>query len=331
MDYYNTLGVSKGASADEIKSAYKKLALKNHPDRGGDKDTFQKIQQAYEVLGNSDKRSEYDNPTNPTNFGDQFFNQFHHQFNHQFNSTQNSQPVKKNDYHYTCNITLNDVFTGCVKKLKVQRKYGCKKCFKKCINCSGCGRTKQTIQLGPFRQIVEQTCNNCSGSGKYYIKDQSCLHCDTNGIIIEDEIFEIVIDKCVENGKLFIFKDWGEQPVKDNEIAGSFIVTIRILKHEFFERDHLHLKYNVKLNVRESIIGKQIVIPHFSEPIYLNTGGFGLINPRKEYIVFKKGLVNEKGESGNLYIRFNIEYKERSFNETELALLNETFDKINFE
>jgi DnaJ-class molecular chaperone len=113
-DYYNILGISKGASTDEIKSAYKKLALKNHPDRGGNKDTFQKIQQAYEVLSDDKRRSEYDNPVSDNFFSnDPFFNQFHHQFNTGRNK---SQPVKKNDYHYTCNITLEDVFNGCVKK-----------------------------------------------------------------------------------------------------------------------------------------------------------------------------------------------------------------------
>ena len=87
-DYYNVLGISKGASVDEIKSAYKKLALKNHPDRGGDKDVFQKIQQAYEVLSDDNKRSEYDNPMSGNIFSqDPFFNQYHNQFNNSFTAS----------------------------------------------------------------------------------------------------------------------------------------------------------------------------------------------------------------------------------------------------
>jgi DnaJ family protein A protein 2 len=325
-DYYNILGISKNASADEIKTAYKKLALKNHPDRGGDKDTFQKIQRAYEVLSDDKKKADYDNPMRDNgHYQDPFFSHFHHQFNHQFNN----KPVKKNDHHYTCNITLQEVFNGCVKKLKVRREYGCKTCFDKCNFCNGLGRSAKTIQLGPFRQTVEQTCSSCSGSGKIYTRIESCVKCEA-GIVKEDSIFEIVIDKAVENGKLFIFRDWGEQPIRENEIAGSFIVTINILKHEHFERVGLHLKYKVVLDLRESIIGKKLVIPHFSEPIHLNTSGFGVINPNKEYIVFKKGIVNKSGEVGDLYIRFEIKYEDKCFNQDELVLLNETFDKINF-
>lgn len=328
-DYYNVLGISKGASVDEIKSAYKKLALKNHPDRGGDKDVFQKIQQAYEVLSDDNKRSEYDNPMSGNIFSqDPFFNQFHNQFNNSFSG--NNKPVKKNDYHHTCNITLQEVFNGCVKKLKVHRKYGCKTCFNKCKFCNGSGRTTQTIQLGPFRQIVEHTCHSCSGSGQIFTKLESCVKCDISGFIKESSIFEIVINKAVETGKIFIFKDWGEQPVRENELAGSFIVTINVLKHEHFERNGLHIKYKVVLNLRDSIVGKEIVIPHFSEPINLNTSGFGVINPNKEYIVFKKGMVNERGEYGDLRIHFEIEYKDRSFSQDELVLLNETFDRIKF-
>ena len=326
VDYYNILGVSKTASSDEIKTAYKKLALKNHPDRGGNKDQFQKIQEAYEVLSDSDKKSQYDNPHSDFSFDNPFFNQFNHQFNHQ---TKNS-PVKKNDYHYTCNITLDEVFSGSIKKLKVQRKYGCKICFNTCNACNGLGKKTQRVQLGPFQQVIEQTCSNCSGSGKKYLKNESCSNCDCDGIIIEDKIFEIKIDRGIENGKMHVFKDWGEQPVKSNEIPGSFIVTISILPHDNFQRERLKLKYKVKLSVRESIVGKNIVIPHFNENINLNTVGFGLINPNKEYIVFKKGLVNEKGECGDLHIRFEIEYQERSFNDSELLLLNEIFDKIEF-
>lgn len=333
-DYYSILGLSRSASSDEIKSAYKKLALKNHPDRGGNKDTFQKIQEAYEVLSDDTRKSEYDNPGNNFFNNDPFFNHFGNNFgnnfgNHFNQSSKTNPPVKKSDYHYSCNITLEDVFTGCVKKLKVQRKYGCKTCFNRCGVCSGSGKTTRSIQLGPFRQIVEQACGNCSASGKVFIKVSSCTKCDESGVIKEDEIFEICIKKAVESGKTYIFKDWGEQPIKDNEIPGSFIVTINVLKHKHFERSGLHLIYKVKLTLRESIVGKEIQIPHFSEPILLNTGGFGIINPSKEYIVFNKGLTNET-KNGDLRIRFDIDYIDKSFSLDELTLLNETFDKIHF-
>lgn len=324
-DYYNILGISKSASDDEIKNAYRKLARSHHPDKGGDKDKFQQIQEAYEILSDSKKRNEYDNPNQ--NFNNMFPFDFN---NHPFFKHHKSETLKKNDYIYNCHLNLSEVYTGVMKKFRVQRNRLCINCKKSCHNCNGNGTIVQHIQLGPFTQTIQQSCSVCNGSGKISNKQNNCQLCDNKETINEEKIFEVDIKPGVESGTRITFEEWGEQATKDNEISGSFVVHIIIDDHPDFKRDKLNLIYNVKLSLRESIVGKTITIPHFSEPIILETKGFGIINPNKEYIIYNKGLINETGQQGNLNIRFNINYKEHNFNNDQIKLLKTTFDKVGF-
>jgi DnaJ-class molecular chaperone len=322
-DYYNVLGISKNSSLSDIKNAYKRLARTHHPDRGGDKEEFQKIQEAYETLSDQDKRNQYDNPIQNT-FG------FNHPFFNHHNNQNKNQIIKKNDHLYTCKITLRDVYFGITKRLKVHRSRICKTCIENCSNCNGNGKITQHIQMGPFMQIIEQTCSNCNGSGKINNTKSNCSDCNKTGRIEEDNIFEINIEPAVNNGKRFVFDGWGEQAVKNNEIDGSFVVIISIDNDDFFTRNGLNLFCNVKLSYRESIVGKNINIPHFTGDLPLDTRGFGIINPNKNYIIYSKGLINESGSTGNLQIKFIIDYPERTFDDKELTMLTTVFDTINF-
>jgi molecular chaperone DnaJ len=327
-DYYNTLGVSKNSTPEDIKNAYKRLARTHHPDRGGNKEEFQKIQQAYETLSDNDKKSQYDNPGNNMDNMFSSFGGFDHPFfNHHMRN--NNQTVKKNDHLYTCKITLRDVYYGITKRLKVHRTRMCKSCMQNCNSCNGNGKIVQHIQMGPFRQIVENTCSNCSGSGRTS-NNNECSDCNKTGKIEENNTFEINIKQCINNGKKFIFDGWGEQPQKNNEIPGAFIVIVSIENDPFFTRIGMDLFCNINLSYRDSIIGKNIIIPHFRGDIPLDTRGFGIINPNKNYILYDKGLVGENGSTGNLQIKFIINYPERTFNKDELTMLTTVFDNINF-
>lgn len=322
-NHYDILGISKTASEDDIKTAYRKLARKNHPDKGGDKNTFQKIHEAYETLSDPTKRSAYDNPvTNdfPFDFNHSFFRQHHRQKRH----------VKRADHLYTCRITLRDVYFGTTKRLKIQRMRFCKTCLESCRNCNGKGITVQQVQMGPFSQIIQHTCNVCNGSGKFRNPNHECTECKSTGKCQEDTIFEIVISKAMENNKRVVLPEWGEQASNDNETPGDFVVTIVVENDPVFQRTGMHLKYTATLSLRDCFIGKLLNIPHFNGDVNLDTRGFGIINPNKEYILYNKGLVNESGETGNMYIRFNIEYPERNFDPSEIELLRETFNTINF-
>lgn len=323
-DYYNILGITKDASNEDIKNAYRRLARTHHPDKGGDKDQFQKIQEAYETLSNSDKRNQYDNPIQ-----NDFENIFPFGFEHPFfkHHRQQSNIIKKNDHVYKCNITLNEVFFGTTKKLKVHKNLLCKKCISNCTNCNGTGTSTKHIRMGPFTQVIQQTCNICNGNGKINDKSKHCDSCNLKGVIIEEKIFEIQIEQGVENGTKFIFDGWGEQAVKENEKPGDFIVVILIEDHPFFKREGLHLIMDVKLSLAESIVGKIIKIPFFSKDLIIDTQGFGIINPKREYIIHEKGL-KYRNQCGVLKLKFDIDYPERTLSNEDVSLLKNTFDMI---
>lgn len=324
-DYYSILGVSRDASIDDIKNAFKKLARVNHPDKGGDKDKFQKIQEAYETLSDPDKRKSYDNPNQNT-----LDNMFPFGFDHPFfkHHRKQEQIIRKQDHFYTCKISLSEVFTGLKKRLRVHRTNICKVCRDKCSMCNGNGVMVQHVQMGPFTQVIQQTCNACNGSGKISNRGKYCDHCKGNGEITEERIFEIDIKRGVADGERFVFEDWGEQPVKDNERAGSFIVTISVEQHSFFKRNGINLQCNIPLTFAESIVGKTINIPHFSGDFSVDTRGFGLINPNKDYIIYDRGLIDTNGKMGHLVLKFIIEYVERTFDDYDIHVLSQAFSKI---
>jgi molecular chaperone DnaJ len=283
-DYHQILGVPRSASEDEIRSAYRKLARTHHPDKGGSKEHFQKIQEAYEVLSNPEKTQDVFS---------------HHYF---------QQRLRKQDHFYDIRLSLEEVYFGCTKKLKIKRTVRCHKCTSRCYHCHGQGIITKNFQLGPFMQTLQQSCGSCQGKG--WQSDSPCTtHC-SNGFTVEDKVHEIVIERGVQPGKKYVFNDWGEQAIKENELPGNLIVTVHQEPHTLFKRDFLKqpmdLVYDVHITLLESIIGKGIVIPHFDGPLPLDTSGFGIINPFKQYTIFNKGLV----PNGNLHLRFIINYPD---------------------
>jgi DnaJ family protein A protein 2 len=325
-EYYNILGVNKNASEDEIKQAYRNLAKTHHPDKGGNKEKFQEIQEAYDNLSDPQKKHMYDNPT--PSFEDIFGGGFGGGF--PFNMFQTHQNTKKSDHYYTCNIRLDDVFTGLKKTFNLKRNFKCKNCQKICTRCNGSGNNQQRVQIGPIIQILNQPCSSCNSSGK--IKDtKNCNICVNKGTIEEEKTIEINIPKGVENNHRFTYEEWGEQPDKDNEKPGDLIINIVVQKHNHFERRGLDLYYTYDLSLTESIIGKKISIPYFSNTIEADISEYGIINPTRDYIIFQKGLENVKGQKGSLYIKFNIKYPNKILNITERQELNNLFTKLNID
>lgn len=327
-DYYSILGVSKDASEGDIKKKYRQLARENHPDKGGDKERFQKIQEAYETLSDLNKRQAYDNGSQPNvhiNGGFPFDFNFNSFFHPQAKPQQQVQ--KKNDHIYTCKITLKDVYFGIIKKIRVQRNRVCTICKSDCSQCNGVGHITQHMQMGPFTQIINQVCQGCSGSG---IKHKSnCNECKSKGSIPEERIFEVKIERGIETGKQYKFEGWGEQAIKGNEISGHLIVNIVVEEDVQFKRNGLNILYRADIDLRDCIIGKMITIPHFEGPLMITTRGFGIINPNKEYILFEKGLKNENGKVGNLHITFNINYPENiQFSDSDIKLLTDIFNQV---
>lgn len=333
-NYYEILGISKTANAEEIKQSYRKLARTNHPDKGGNVETFKKIQTAYETLSDEQKRNQYDNPNQMPSFfqnggmpggmpGGFPFNMF---FN--MGGGGGNRNVKKEDEYFNCKITLKDVFYGINKAFNIKRKYICEMCRKHCHDCNGTGTRTQQIQMGPMVQFINQQCGACNATGS--TKSNNCNDCQSSGFKTKEKIIELNIPKGVEHGKQYKYSGWGQQKTKPNEIDGDFFINIQVEQHSFYKRDKLNLYCSIDINLVESIIGKSLEIPHLNDiPLKIETNKFGIINPNKDYIIAEQGLINEYGEKkGDLYIKFNITYPDRTLKDKEIELLRETFNVL---
>jgi DnaJ-class molecular chaperone len=294
MDHYKTLGISKDATDDQIKQAYRKLAREHHPDKGGNKEEFQKIQQAYDILGDKQKRANYDNPTQPN------------QFPFNFSFSQPSQtPSKLSNVVHTCNITLDEIFTGTTKRFSVSRDRACFNCNKACNLCHGSGVQTQHIQLGPFTQVISHPCGECGGIGMK--AGQGCSKCDS-GKITEKQIVETQIERGTESGHQFVIEEWGKQPLKPDQIPGDLVIVINVQQHQNFIRNGLDLYTTINITLLESIYGKDILVNLFNAPFSFNCNQFGeIIDPRKKYIIKGRGLSNNIN-TGDLHVTFDIDY-----------------------
>lgn len=310
-DHYKVLNIARSASQDEIKKAYRILALKNHPDKGGDEEVFKKISVAYECLSNIESKNLYDNPQQEINFGhghshEDLFEQFFGRQQQQQQYQQQHQPIKRQSHIYKIKVALKDIHIGIQKTLRITIKKTCFECKKTCNNCNGTGNMTRVVQMGPFMQQIQTVCSNCT-DGSINKQDINCLYCNGTNIKEQEESIKIDIPKNCKNGMLITFKALGEQCKKENEIAGDFIVEINIDSDQYFMRENNDLIYKSKITLMETLTGKDLIIPHFDENINLNTSElFGIINPNQRYYVKEKGL----GSVGDLIILFEVIYPE---------------------
>lgn len=333
--YYELLGVSQSSSKDEIKKAYKKLAIQMHPDKGGDPEKFKEVSNAYSVLSDDEKRRQYDQlgdegfensggqpHMNPHDIFEQFFGGgggFPFGFNMH---TGPVGPQKRNSHIHTMNITMDDAFHGIKKSVRVNLTKLCPKCKDMCHACQGKGHIMDMRRMGFLTQMMQRPCDACNGSGYVSKGKLGCVECTGSGTLKEDHKLDINIPAGVESGHAIVFNGLGEQANSPNEISGDLVFQVNVQNHPFFQRQGNDLVYTEKITLKESICGKDVKIRHFTGNIDLNTSEYGVVQPNKPYIIKGKGM-----PGGDLQVLFNVVYPTMKLSESEREAIREAMNK----
>jgi len=290
-DYYEVLGVSKNATAEEIKKAYRKMAIKYHPDKNpGDKaaeEKFKEAAEAYDVLSDSQKRARYDqfgHSMGPQGFGGgggfraggmsmedifaNFGDIFGGGFGRGFGGTPRKHVNKGTDLRITVKVTLKDIMNGVDKKLKIPKLVACAHChgtgakdgtaFKTCPRCNGSGyiTTVQQTILGAMES--QSVCPECNGEGKI-VTDQ-CSYCHGTGVEKKDEIVSFRIPAGVEDGMVLTMRGQGNAP-RGGGVNGDLLIVVQEEKDPDLIRDGDDLIYNLMLDFPAAALGGTAEVP----------------------------------------------------------------------
>ena len=279
-DYYEVLGISKGASEAEIKKAYRKMALKYHPDKNpGDSEAenkFKEAAEAYEVLSDQNKKARYDQYGHAGlggngGFGggmnmDDIFSQFGDIFGGAFGGgsfggarSGGQRVVRGTNLRVKMKLTLEEIAEGVTKKIKVNKLVNADGVtYKTCATCNGTGRITRVAQTFLGAMQTQSTCNTCQGAGKMI--DQKPADADNQGLKRKEEIIEIEIPAGVEEGmQLSVSGKGNAGPF--NGIPGDLIVVIEEQAHEELRRDGEHLHYEAFINFVDAVLGETIEVP----------------------------------------------------------------------
>lgn len=293
QDYYAILGVDKGASDDEIKKAYRKLAHKYHPDKkGGDEAKFKEINSAYQVLSDKQKRAQYDQfgqtfdgaGGGPSGgFGGFDPNQFGGQnggFEFNFGGGEGFGDIfsdifgggggrggrsRGRDIQVEMEISFEEVITGVQKEIKLYKSIVCKKCDgnggepgskeETCKTCNGSGKIHKTMQtmLGNIAQTV--VCNDCKGKGKTF--DKKCGQCGGDGRHKEEVVEMIDVPAGIHHGQTLAASGKGEAG-ENGAPSGDLLVTIAVASDDRFERDGDNIRSEVHVSFAQAALGDKI-------------------------------------------------------------------------
>lgn len=281
-DYYEVLGVERGASEQDIKKAYRRLAMKNHPDRNPDDETakarFQEASEAYEVLSDAEKRGAYDRYGHEAvdgmagagaggfGGGGSFSDIFGDVFGDIFGGGggRRGGPQRGSDLRYTLEIDLEQAVKGTTAKIKIPTLVGCEPCDgsgakpgSKPVTCTTCGGVGQVrMQQGFFS--VQQTCPACHGKGKT-ISDP-CTSCRGQGRVEETKTLSVKVPPGVDTGDRIRLAGEGEAG-GDGGPAGDLYVQMAVKAHPLFERDGKHLFCEVPISIADAALGGELEVP----------------------------------------------------------------------
>ncbi len=330
-DYYEVLGISKTTPINEIKSQYRKLALKFHPDRNKSKEApehFKEISEAYAVISDPEKRKIYDQHGHAgvdgrystddifqgasANFSD-IFGRSGGGFDSIFESIFGrgggfgAQQQRGSDLLYETSITLEDVLSGKKMEIDLKKNIECNTCNgsgckpgtskKTCVSCNGQGQVRKSRSMGFASFVTVEPCSSCRGKGS--IIETPCIECKGTGKKKGNKNLEFDIPPGIDNGDYTIPNEGEEIP---DGINGDLIVRIRVLSHQDFKRDGGDIFYDQNVSMIDAALGREVTVPilNGTEKIKIDSGS----QPNTIIKLKGKGLprMNSRGR-GDQYVR----------------------------
>lgn len=324
--FYETLGIKKDADPKTLKKAYRKLAMKNHPDRGGDTEKFKKIQEAYEILSDPEKRKIYDEygakaakegsvPGMGGIFGGR--------------SRRPTGPQKDPPITYPLNVSLQDVYNGKVKHLRYQRDViivnstgkvietnKLREAWTTCSKCGGKGMVLMSRRMGNMIMQQQARCPTCKGKG-HDLKKGYTLKKKT-------ETIEVDIEKGMKTGSKIKLRDMGDMHA--GSLPADLVVTLKTKKHAKFQRKGADLLVEYKMSLKEALCGFRLEIEHLDgrKLIVDSKRGERIVSPGDIKCIPNEGMP-VRGDAftrGRLFIHFKIEFPSTD------ELTSSQFDKL---
>lgn len=288
--YYEVLEITRTATSEEIKKAYRKKAIQHHPDKNpGDKEAeekFKEAAEAYEVLSNEDKRQRYDQYGHAGVGGaagggygggmnmDDIFSQFGDIFGGHFNfggfgsSRSARQTNRGSDLRVKVKLTLKEISTGVEKKIKVKKYISCSHCrgtgaengtaYTTCSTCHGSGQVTRVMNTILGQMQTSSVCNSCGGEGKTITK--KCVHCSGEGVVRDEEILTLNIPAGVMEGMQLSMSGKGNA-ARRGGINGDLLILIEEEQHPELIRDQNDIIYNLLLSFPTAALGGTVEVP----------------------------------------------------------------------
>jgi DnaJ-class molecular chaperone len=319
--YYEFLGVSSEASADDIRKAYKIMVPQLHPDKNPDREEdFKKLQRVYGVLNNKEKRSLYDRGgEEAVERGPSIFEQM------------GKRQEKGEDFVSKIGVELEDLYKGVSKKLRVNKKMICSTCkglgsadrskVQPCRQCNGRGRVLRMMQHGFMMQQVAVACPACEGSGEF--NSDPCSTCHSQKTVKGSKEITLVIDPGQTEGQKVVIR--GEADEEPGAQAGDLVFIIHQMPHAVFTRKESDLYVKKTISLREALTGVDFKIAHLDGRIlHIKTEPGDIIRPGVSRYIAGEGMPAHKQifNKGKLFIDFEVVFPTKGqLNAEQIAAL----------